>query len=29
VPAIRRDGSPKIVNGQQVMWDKWLWSITK
>ncbi|TDN59079.1 hypothetical protein [Paraburkholderia sp. BL10I2N1] len=29
VPAIRRDGSPKIVNGQQLMWDKWLWSITK
>jgi hypothetical protein len=29
VPAIRRDGSPKIVDGQQVMWDKWLWSITK
>ncbi|SDR54417.1 hypothetical protein SAMN05443245_7422 [Paraburkholderia fungorum] len=29
VPAIRADGSPKIVDGQQVMWDKWLWSITK
>ncbi|WP_175772995.1 hypothetical protein [Paraburkholderia phenazinium] len=29
VPAFRNDGSPKIVNGQQVMWDKWLWSIEK
>jgi hypothetical protein len=29
VPAIRSDGSPKIVDGKQVMWDKWLWSITK
>jgi len=29
VPAIGRDGSLKIVNGQQLMWDKWLWSITK
>jgi hypothetical protein len=29
VPAIRRDGSPKIVDGKQVMWDKWLWSISK
>jgi hypothetical protein len=29
VPAIRRDGTPKIVNGQQLMWDKWLWSISK
>ncbi|ACB68970.1 conserved hypothetical protein (plasmid) [Burkholderia ambifaria MC40-6] len=29
VPAMRSDGSPKIVNGQQVMWDKWLWSITQ
>lgn len=29
VPAIRSDGSPKIVDGKQVMWDKWLWSISK
>jgi hypothetical protein len=29
VPAIRSDGSPKIVNGEQVFWDKWLWSISK
>jgi hypothetical protein len=29
VPAIRHDGSPKLVDGKQVMWDKWLWSITK
>jgi hypothetical protein len=29
VPAFRNDGSPKLVNGQQVMWDKWLWSIEK
>ncbi|MGU7775638.1 hypothetical protein ACV229_36485 [Burkholderia sp. MR1-5-21] len=29
VPAFRDDGSPKMVNGQQVMWDKWLWSISK
>jgi hypothetical protein len=29
VPAFRQDGSPKIVNGQHVMWDKWLWSIQK
>ncbi|CAE6849547.1 hypothetical protein R75461_07405 [Paraburkholderia nemoris] len=29
VPAIRADGSPKIVDGKQVMWDKWLWSITR
>jgi hypothetical protein len=29
VPAIRRDGSPKIVDGKQVMWDKWLWSISE
>jgi hypothetical protein len=28
VPAIRQDGTPKIVDGQQVMWDKWLWSIS-
>lgn len=29
VPAMRHDGSPKLVDGKQVMWDKWLWSITK
>ncbi|KVK87699.1 hypothetical protein [Burkholderia ubonensis] len=30
VPAFRKeDGSPIYKNGQQVMWDKWLWSITK
>jgi hypothetical protein len=29
VPAIRSDGSPKLVDGKQVMWDKWLWSISK
>ncbi|SIT34890.1 conserved hypothetical protein [Paraburkholderia ribeironis] len=29
VPAIRTDGTPKMVDGKQVMWDKWLWSITK
>ncbi|PCE30273.1 hypothetical protein [Burkholderia ubonensis] len=30
VPAFRKDdGSPIHKNGQQVMWDKWLWSITK
>ena len=29
VPAIRRDGSPKLVDGVQVMWEKWLWSISK
>ncbi|KVS70146.1 hypothetical protein [Burkholderia cepacia] len=30
VPAFRQeDGSPIMKNGQQVMWDKWLWSITK
>ncbi|MDN7805770.1 hypothetical protein [Burkholderia gladioli] len=23
------DGTPIYKNGQQVMWDKWLWSITK
>jgi hypothetical protein len=28
VPAIKSDGSPKIVNGKQVMWDKWLWKIS-
>jgi hypothetical protein len=28
VPAIKRDGTPKLVDGKQVMWDKWLWSIT-
>ncbi|WP_231337702.1 hypothetical protein [Paraburkholderia sprentiae] len=29
VPAIRGDGSPIMVEGKQLMWDKWLWSITK
>ena len=29
VPAIRGDGSPVMAEGKQVMWDKWLWSITK
>lgn len=27
VPAFHKSGEPKIVNGQQLMWDKWLWSI--
>ncbi|KVF25165.1 hypothetical protein WJ07_12040 [Burkholderia vietnamiensis] len=30
VPAFRKeDGEPIFKNGQQVMWDKWLWSINK
>jgi hypothetical protein len=29
VPAIRSDGSPIMAEDKQVMWDKWLWSITK
>ncbi|CAG9225812.1 hypothetical protein KDX16_14850 [Burkholderia vietnamiensis] len=29
VPAFRQDGTPKIVNGRQAMWDKWIWSISK
>ncbi|WP_176091249.1 hypothetical protein [Burkholderia ambifaria] len=30
VPAFRKeDGEPILKNGQHVMWDKWLWSITK
>ncbi|NIE81899.1 hypothetical protein F3J11_00140 [Burkholderia sp. Cy-647] len=29
VAAFGDDGSPIMKNGQQVMWDKWLWSITK
>ncbi|MFL9876496.1 hypothetical protein [Paraburkholderia megapolitana] len=28
VPAVHTDGSPKLVDGKPVMWDKWLWSIT-
>ena len=27
VPAFHKSGEPKVVNGQQLMWDKWLWSI--
>ncbi len=29
VPAIRTDGSPIIKDGKPLMWDKWLWSISK
>lgn len=29
VPAIHPDGTPKLVDGKPVMWDKWLWSITR
>ncbi|RKT10638.1 hypothetical protein B0G69_8071 [Paraburkholderia sp. RAU2J] len=29
VPAIRADGSAMLKDGKPVMWDKWLWSITK
>lgn len=29
VPAIRADGSALVKDGKPVMWDKWLWSITK
>jgi len=29
VPAIRADGSAMVKDGKPVMWDKWLWSITK
>ncbi|WP_429289893.1 hypothetical protein [Paraburkholderia sp. CI3] len=29
VPAIRSDGSPIMAEEKRVMWDKWLWSITK
>jgi hypothetical protein len=30
VPAIRQsDGAPIVKDGKQVMWDKWLWSISK
>lgn len=29
VPAFRSDGSPVMAEGKQVMWDKWLWSISK
>jgi hypothetical protein len=29
VPAIRTDGSPIVKDGKPVMWDKWLWSISK
>lgn len=28
VAAFRENGQPVIKNGQQVYWDKWLWSIT-
>ncbi|TGP40226.1 hypothetical protein EN871_28795 [bacterium M00.F.Ca.ET.228.01.1.1] len=29
VPAMRADGSAMVKDGKPVMWDKWLWSITK
>jgi hypothetical protein len=29
VPAIRADGSPIVKEGKPVLWDKWLWSISK
>lgn len=28
VPAFRESGQPVMKDGQQVLWDKWLWSIT-
>lgn len=28
VPAFREGGQPVMKDGQQVLWDKWLWSIT-
>lgn len=29
VPAFRTDGTPIVKDGKPVMWDKWLWSISK
>lgn len=29
VPAIRADGTPILKDGKPVMWDKWLWAISK
>lgn len=29
VPAFREGGQPVMKDGQQVLWDKWLWSITR
>jgi hypothetical protein len=29
VPAIRADGSAIVKDGKPVLWDKWLWSISK
>lgn len=29
VPAFAESGRPILKNGQPVMWDKWLWSITR
>lgn len=29
VPAIRADGTPIVKEGKPVLWDKWLWSISK
>ncbi|MFM0144989.1 hypothetical protein [Paraburkholderia sp. RL18-085-BIA-A] len=30
VPAVDKDGQPKLdASGAQILWDKWLWSITK
>ncbi|MGQ7932223.1 hypothetical protein [Paraburkholderia sp. D1E] len=29
VQAFEKDGEPKLKNGVPVLWDKWLWSITK
>ncbi|MEM5370965.1 hypothetical protein V4C53_33700 [Paraburkholderia azotifigens] len=30
VPAVGNDGRPKLdASGAQILWDKWLWSITK
>ncbi|MCP3712271.1 hypothetical protein M3I54_35920 [Paraburkholderia sp. CNPSo 3274] len=29
VPAFTDGGRPIMKNGQQVLWDKWLWSITR
>lgn len=29
VPAIRTDGTPIVKDGKPVLWDKWLWAISK
>ena len=29
VPAIRTDGTPILKDGKPVLWDKWLWAISK